>query len=54
MLKKNGKHKAMTKTVLALPRGLSRAETSRAATRKVGGDWRGLSYDSKTGRATVI
>jgi hypothetical protein len=54
MLKKNGKHKAMTKTVLKLSKGLTRAEASRAATRKVGGDWRGLTYDSKTGRTTVI
>lgn len=54
MLKKNGKHKAMTKTVLTLPKGLSRADAARAATRKVGGDWRGFAYDRKTGRTTVI
>lgn len=54
MLKKDGKHKGMTKTRLELPKGLTRAEAARAATRKVGGDWRGLTYDPKTGRTTVV
>jgi hypothetical protein len=54
MLKKNGKHKGMTKTFLELRKGLTRVEAARVVARKVGGDWRGLTYDSKTGRTTVV
>jgi hypothetical protein len=42
---------------LKLPRGLSRAAAYRAASRKIakakGGDFRGLTYNKRTGRATV-
>lgn len=51
---KNGKHKGMTRTKLVLPKGLTRAEAARAAVKKVGGDWRGLKYDPKTGNTTVV
>ncbi len=54
MLKKDGKHKGMTRTKLVLSKGLTRAGAALAATRKVGGDWRGFKYDPKTGKATVV
>lgn len=41
------------KTTFKLPKNLTRAEAAKKAVRKVGGDWRGMKYDKKTGKTTV-
>jgi len=47
-------HPSNGPTKLVLPKGLTRAAASSAAIKKVGGDFRGMKYDPKTGRTTVI
>lgn len=42
------------KTTFQLPKNLTRAQAAKATTKKVGGNYRGLKYDKKTGRTTVI
>jgi len=42
------------KTTFKLPSNLTRKEAIRKAIKKVGGDFRGFKYDSKTGRTTVV
>lgn len=42
------------KTTMTLKKNLTWGQASKAATKKVGGDWRGMKYDPKTGKATVV
>lgn len=39
---------------VTLPRGLTYKAAFRAAVKKCGGDFRGFSYNAKTGKATLI
>ena len=50
---RKGRHVGMTTTKLELPRGMTRTEAARAAVKKVGGDFRGMKYDPRTGKASV-
>lgn len=42
------------KTTFNLPKNLTRAEAAKKAVNKVGGDFRGMKYDPKTGKTTVV
>lgn len=42
------------KTTFTLPKKLTRAEATKKTIHKVGGNFRALTYDPKTGRTTVI
>ena len=41
-------------TKLTLPKNLTRQKAVLEAVKKVGGDFRGFTYDSKTGKASVV